>query len=89
MSLYADDAAMFLRPIATDVANLQELLTQFGQATGMCTNIQKSEIVPISCNEINIPLVLEDFHVALASLPCKYLGCLYPLASYVEKMNKS
>jgi hypothetical protein len=71
MSLYADDAAMFLRPVVTDVANLQELLTQFGQATGMCTNIQKSVIVPINCNEIDIPSVLGDFQVALASLPCK------------------
>jgi hypothetical protein len=65
---------MFLRPIATNMANLQELLTQFGQATNMCTNIQKSEIVPTSYNKIDIPLVLGDFQAALASLPCKYLG---------------
>jgi hypothetical protein len=73
-SLYADDAVMFLRPIVTDVANFQELLTQFGQAVGLCTNIQKSEIVPISCNKIDIPSVPGDFQAALASLSCKYLG---------------
>jgi hypothetical protein len=49
---------MFLRPIATDVANLQEPLHQFEQATGLCTNIQKSEIAPISCQDINISAIL-------------------------------
>jgi hypothetical protein len=49
-SLYADDAAMFLK--------------DSGLSTGLCTNIQKSEIVPISCNEIDIPSVLGDFQAA-------------------------
>jgi hypothetical protein len=38
-SLYDDDEVMFLRPIVIDMANFQELLTQFDQATGVCTNI--------------------------------------------------
>jgi hypothetical protein len=65
---------MFLRPIATDVANLQEPLHQFGQATGLCTNIQKSEIAPISCQDINISAILGEFQVALTSLLWRYHG---------------
>jgi hypothetical protein len=38
-SLYADDAVLFLRPLALDVSNLQYLLDQFGHATVLCTNI--------------------------------------------------
>jgi hypothetical protein len=38
-SLYADDAILFLRPLALDVSNLQYLLDQFGHATVLCTNI--------------------------------------------------
>jgi hypothetical protein len=37
----ADDMVLFLRPIATDVAHLQQLLHSFGAATGLCKNIQK------------------------------------------------
>jgi hypothetical protein len=37
----ADDMVLFLRPIATDVAHLQQLLHSFGTATGLCKNIQK------------------------------------------------
>jgi hypothetical protein len=44
VSLYADDAMLFIRPIAADVSNIQHLLTQFGMATGLCTNIENSEI---------------------------------------------
>jgi hypothetical protein len=46
-SLYADDVMLFLRPIASDVKNLQHLLNQFGMAMGLCTNIEKSEIYQI------------------------------------------
>jgi hypothetical protein len=44
-SLYADDVMLFLRPIASNVINLQLLLQQFGKATGLCINVQKSEIM--------------------------------------------
>jgi hypothetical protein len=44
VSLYADDAMLFIRPIASDISNIQHLLNQFGMATGLCTNIAKSEI---------------------------------------------
>jgi hypothetical protein len=43
-NLYADDAMLFLRPIASDVSNLQRLPNEFGTATGLCTNVQKSKI---------------------------------------------
>jgi hypothetical protein len=50
------------------------MLDHFGKATGLCTNIQKSEIVPISCQDIDIPTILGDFQAAIALLSCKYLG---------------
>jgi hypothetical protein len=43
-SLYVDDAMLFLRPIASDISSLQHMLNHFGTATGLCTNVQKSEI---------------------------------------------
>jgi hypothetical protein len=73
-NLYADDAMLFLRPIAVDVTNLQHLLHQFGMATGLCTNIQKSQIFPIRCEGIDMPQTLKQFHVQQGQFPCKYLG---------------
>jgi hypothetical protein len=46
-NMYADDVVLFIRPIPADVANLQQLLHHFGTATSLCTNIHKSEIIPI------------------------------------------
>jgi hypothetical protein len=43
-SLYADDAVLFLRPIAADITNLQQLLNLFGRASGLWTNILKSAL---------------------------------------------
>jgi hypothetical protein len=46
-NLYADDVVLFIRPIPADVAKLQQLHQHFGTAIGLCTNIHKSEIIPI------------------------------------------
>jgi hypothetical protein len=60
-SLYADNAILFIRQVVTDMANLQQLLHLFGHATRICTNIQKYEIVPIRCDDIDIPNILWEF----------------------------
>ena len=48
-SLYADDAALFIRPMAQDLDNLQQILHTFGEVTGLRTNVAKSEIYGINC----------------------------------------
>jgi hypothetical protein len=73
-SLYADDAMLFLRPLSSDVANLQYLLNQFGMATGLCTNIQMSEIFLIRCENLNLSEILGEFQVQQGSFSCKYLS---------------
>jgi hypothetical protein len=73
-SMYADDTAMFIRPVATDVNHLQQLLQSFGQVTGLCINILKSEMLPIRCDAIDLPSVLGDFQATITGFPCRYLG---------------
>jgi hypothetical protein len=73
-SLYADDAMLFLRPIATDVSNLHQLPQQFGKATGLMVNVQKSEIFPIQCSGIDVSEILGQFQTQQVQFPCKYLG---------------
>jgi hypothetical protein len=36
-SLYADDAALFIRPTVSDITNVQLILAGFGEATGLHT----------------------------------------------------
>jgi len=48
-SLYADDAAIFVRPVAQDMVNLRSILQSFDEATELFTNMQKSELYPIQC----------------------------------------
>ncbi|EHK62697.1 hypothetical protein M3S_J81, partial [Sorghum bicolor] len=47
VSLYADDAAIFLEPSSQDVINLRSLLELFGATSGLSTNLEKSTVVPI------------------------------------------
>jgi hypothetical protein len=73
-SLYTDDATLFLRPLASDVSHLQQLLTSFGSATGLRTNVHKSQVFPINCLEAEVFPVLSQFNATIADFPCQYLG---------------
>jgi len=46
LSLFADDAAIFLKPVKEDVRETLQLLTSFGIASGLLTNIQKKCSLP-------------------------------------------
>lgn len=46
VSMYVDDATIFLKLTTHDVTNLKNILVRFGQTTGLCTNIQKRASPP-------------------------------------------
>jgi hypothetical protein len=46
-SMYANDAALFVRPIASDIPNLHFLPQRFGTPTCLMVNMQKLKILPI------------------------------------------
>lgn len=73
-SLYADDAAVFLAPIKEDIDNFTQILNYFGQVTGLCTNFQKSSVVPIRCRDINLDHILAALPASRTAFPIKYLG---------------
>lgn len=39
ISMYADDTVIFIKPTVTDIANTMQLLSLFGEATGLRTNL--------------------------------------------------
>lgn len=73
-SLYADDAAVFLNPVQSEVDVLITMLRDFGKATGLHVNLGKSLVAPIRCQEVDLDDVLCSFSGARASFPLTYLG---------------
>ncbi|KAK1684747.1 hypothetical protein QYE76_045595 [Lolium multiflorum] len=71
-SLYADDAAVFVAPIKEDIANMDTILERFGEVTRLCTNFQKSSVVPIRCTDLD--LAGGGIPAVRASFPLTYLG---------------
>jgi hypothetical protein len=73
-SLYADDAAVFIKPTVEDVYTAARILADFGHASGLITNRSKCEVYPIQCEGINIEEIMAPFSCPVQSFPCKYLG---------------
>lgn len=74
ISLYADDVVLFLRPETNDIAITMDILRLFGEASGLKTNLQKSNVLPIRCSDHEIEVVQQQLPCELSNFPCKYLG---------------
>jgi hypothetical protein len=74
LSLYSDDAVVFLNPIKEDVDTFMNIMKRFGEATGLRININKSTVAPIRCAEIDLQPVLQSFSGEWVSYPINYLG---------------
>jgi hypothetical protein len=72
-SIYADDTTIFVKPFKKDVTALADILTKFGEVSGLKTNVQKSSVIPIRCQGIDLDEVLHDFPARRAHFPTKYL----------------
>jgi hypothetical protein len=57
ISLYADDVALFLRPVYSDLNTTVQILDLFGQASGLKTNMTKSSVDPIQCSPADLDVV--------------------------------
>jgi hypothetical protein len=85
LSLYANDVVMFVQPHRNELLLIKEILRIFGAASGLVTNIQKSSITPIRCQEQDLEVVQDSLPCSMVNFPCKYLGL--PLS--VRKLLKS
>jgi len=73
-SMYADDTAIFVKPTREDILAMAELLTLFGEASGLKTNFQKSKIIPIRCEGLNLNEIIAGSPTEISCFPNKYLG---------------
>lgn len=73
-SLYADDAVIFANPVREELDKLFQIITSFGEASGLHLNISKCTITPIRCDHINLQEVLHAFGGQIVAFPIRYLG---------------
>jgi hypothetical protein len=73
-SLYADDAAIFINLVQSDVNMVMAILSHFGQATALKINVSKSSVVAIHCSQINLDEVLSNFSGQRVPFPISCLG---------------
>jgi len=73
LSLYADDVVIFLNPDQQEVSSLLNILTKFGEATGLKLNWAKYSVAPIRCSGINLNHVLESFARQQVNFSITYL----------------
>jgi hypothetical protein len=58
MSMYADDAAIFISPKKEDIEAVKSILDAFSKVSGLSINMDKSFVHPIRCEEIDLDHVL-------------------------------
>jgi hypothetical protein len=74
LSLYADDAVIFLNPVQEEVTALFRILDRVGSATGLKLNLEKYTVAPIRCTDLNLDHILDSFVGRRVNFPMTYLG---------------
>jgi hypothetical protein len=73
VSLYADDAALFINPSQQEMLVINQILMIFAEASGLKTNMAKTQCYPIQCQDVNLDFI-STATLELSSFPCPYLG---------------
>lgn len=85
LSLYADDVALFIKPVEEELLLSKDILQIFGKASSLETNLQNSNVAPIRCNDILPKVITETLPCTVAEFPCTYL--VFPLSH--KKLRKA
>lgn len=73
MSLYVDDADVFIQPTTEDYMTAKMLLRIFGAASRLQTNMEKTEVYPIRCEGYDLTQIIGP-EQRICQFLCKYLG---------------
>jgi hypothetical protein len=73
ISFYADDAALFINPSKDDLIVVDHILSIFAQASGLVTNMGKTQYFPIRCENVDMDFLSSSERV-ISTFPCLYLG---------------
>lgn len=73
-SIYADDVVIFSKPMLQDAMAINSILQKFGTATGLHTNMSKTNFYPICCESVDTSALQSTLGCSRGSFPCTYLG---------------
>ena len=65
--MFADAGAILINTVKDEVRIIQELLNSFGKASGLATNLSKSAVFPIRCENVDLTDVMSHFQIPLPS----------------------
>jgi hypothetical protein len=65
---------VFVNPAKAYVDMVMQIMQRFGEATGLCINVNKSTVASIRCSQINLGEVLQNFTVTQVQFPVTYLS---------------
>jgi hypothetical protein len=71
---YVDDTLLILNADEEQLLFLKNLLIDFGNATGLKVNYDKSNLIPINTSEERLQVLLHTLQCQKGSLPFTYLG---------------
>ena len=63
--MFADAGAILINTVKDEVRIIQELLNSFGKASGLATNLSKSAVFPIRCENVDLTDVMSHFQIPL------------------------
>jgi hypothetical protein len=65
VSLYTDDAVVFLSPVVLDLVMIREILDLLCRVSGLGTNINKSRAFPIRCDEDQLSVITHTLAISV------------------------
>jgi hypothetical protein len=74
VSMYVDDTTIFVKPTRENMLALADLLTFSARLQGSKQIFQKSTIIPIRCEGLNLHKILAGSPTEVSGFPIKYLG---------------
>jgi hypothetical protein len=84
VSLYADDARVFIKLTEHERMVTSCILQLFSQASGLVSNMKKLSFYPIRCDHVSLDFLTLNNH-ALSTFSCTYLG----LPHHTKRLPKS
>jgi hypothetical protein len=75
VSLYTDNATLFINPSEAELQVTNSILQIFAEASGLKTNLTKTQCYPIHCQG-SVLSFISTLGYRLAEFPCSYLGLL-------------
>lgn len=93
---YADDTILLISAEMDQVVALKEILHKFGLSTGLKVNFQKSLIIPLNVDPVEVAALAAVLDCQVGSLPFPYLGlplgttkpCIKDLLPLVNSLDR-